>query len=118
MRHFIASLTAVLFFVWLLPLGIFIKPSQEKVACDGQRAMCMCSVHFAHKASSNPLEGITTANSNGSKEAPSNSGSAGNYFESSAAVLNVVHSSILPDFRVELIPSLQFINPIEHVPRF
>jgi len=118
MQKAIATLTAVLFIVWLLPLGYFIKPSQEKTVCDGQRAICMCSVHFAHKAPFNPLAGIATANSNGNKEAPSNGGGAGNYFESNLSVLSVTHSSILPDFRVELIPSLQFINPIEHVPRF
>jgi hypothetical protein len=118
MKPLVGFLTVVLFFIWLLPLGIFIKPSQEKVACDGQRAICMCSVHFAHKSPSNPLGGIATANPNANKEAPSNGGGAGNYFESGLSVLSVTHSSILPDFQVELIPSLQFINPIEHVPRF
>ena len=32
------------FILWILPLGFFIKPSQEKFACDGQRAICMCQV--------------------------------------------------------------------------
>ena len=30
--------------MWLLPLGVFIKPSQEKTACDGQRPFHMCSM--------------------------------------------------------------------------
>lgn len=30
-------------FTWFLPLGAFIKPSQEKLACDGQRAFHMCT---------------------------------------------------------------------------
>lgn len=118
MRQFIVILTVILFFVWILPLGYFIKTSQEKTVCDGQRGICMCSVHFAHKSPSNPIGGITTANPNGSKEAPSTGGGAGNYFESNLSVLSVAHSSILPDFQVELVPSLQFVSPIEHVPKF
>lgn len=27
-----------------MPLGVFIKPSQEKMACDGKRAFHMCSM--------------------------------------------------------------------------
>ena len=42
MRKRIAAITLLLFFIWILPLGVFIKPSQEKLACDGQRAFCMC----------------------------------------------------------------------------
>lgn len=30
--------------LWLMPLGYFIKPSQEKTACDGQRPFHMCSM--------------------------------------------------------------------------
>jgi hypothetical protein len=118
MQRAVSSLLVVFFILWILPLGYFIKPSQEKTVCDGQRAMCMCSVHFVHKSPSNPLSGISTANPNGNKEAPSNGGSAGNYFESNLSVSSVAHSSILPDFQVELVPSLQFISPIEHVPKF
>ena len=31
-----------IFISWLLPLGIFIKSSREKIACNGQRAICLC----------------------------------------------------------------------------
>ncbi len=43
MRKIIFSITALVFLIWILPLGIFIKPSQEKVACNGQRAICLCT---------------------------------------------------------------------------
>ena len=117
MQRAVSSLVAILFLIWILPLGYFIKPSQQKTFCDGQRGMCMCTAHFAHKSPANPLGGIANANPNSNKEAPSNGG-AGNYFESGVSVISPTHSSILPDFQVELIPSLQFINPIEHVPKF
>ncbi|MCB9771606.1 MAG: hypothetical protein H6754_03565 [Candidatus Omnitrophica bacterium] len=31
------------FVLWILPLGVFIKPIDEKKVCDGKRAICMCS---------------------------------------------------------------------------
>ncbi len=42
-RTFSAFVTLCLVF-WLMPLGAFIKPSQEKTACDGKRAFHMCSM--------------------------------------------------------------------------
>jgi hypothetical protein len=42
-----------------MPLGVFIKPSQEKMACDGKRAFHMCSMMTpeaaAHAAKSNRI---------------------------------------------------------------
>ncbi|MCA9401255.1 MAG: hypothetical protein KC713_06485 [Candidatus Omnitrophica bacterium] len=32
----------VIFLIWILPLGIFIKPDMEKKACNGRRAICLC----------------------------------------------------------------------------
>jgi hypothetical protein len=43
MRAHISTITAAIFLVWILPLGIFIKPDEEKLACNGKRAICMCS---------------------------------------------------------------------------
>ena len=40
-RHF-SCLILILFVVWILPLGAFIDPAKEKLACDGQRAICLC----------------------------------------------------------------------------
>lgn len=42
-KSIIAMLTALLFFVWIVPLGTFIKPEQEEAACNGQRAICLCT---------------------------------------------------------------------------
>ena len=43
MKRFIGILTSILFVVWLLPLGVFIAPSEEKIVCGGKRAICLCS---------------------------------------------------------------------------
>ena len=96
MRHFIALLTVVLFLIWLLPLGVFIKPSQEKVACDGQRAICMCHA-FIPKASDNAMKpGINLkAGASSNKENPS----GGNYFVSAKPIVILnAHLASLPDF--------------------
>lgn len=42
-------LVNILFIVWILPLGAFIKPEQESEACNGRRAICLCS-HLLGKA--------------------------------------------------------------------
>lgn len=38
-----AACATVAVLAWVLPLGAFIKPSQEKTACGGKRAFHMCS---------------------------------------------------------------------------
>lgn len=40
----VSAFVSLTIFLWILPLGNFIKPSQEKVVCDGQRAFHMCSM--------------------------------------------------------------------------
>ena len=77
MRTTVVTLTALLFFIWLLPLGIFIKPSQEKFACDGQRAICLCS----HMKVSKAMESSVGLNlrASASKEG-SSPGGASHYF--------------------------------------
>ncbi len=49
-------------FIWFLPLGAFIKPSQEKVACDGQRAFHMCTCSPKTVKTSSQTSKVTTFN--------------------------------------------------------
>ncbi len=44
MKRITALFSLVTVILWLMPLGAFIKPSQEKTACDGKRAFHMCSM--------------------------------------------------------------------------
>ena len=84
MQRAVSSLLVIFFILWILPLGYFIKPSQEKVACDGQRAICMCCCHMFKKTSNSPGKVMLSGATQGtSKEAPS-SGGASNYFLSTA----------------------------------
>ncbi len=116
MRSISVILTAALFFLWILPLGVFIKPSQEKVACDGQRAICMCSHAKANKIVK-AIEGFNIkSNPNSSKESNVSS-SAGHYYLTSQNYVNqVLHISLIEDamFVAYRNPSLKLI---EHIPK-
>lgn len=80
MKQLISLLTALMLFIWILPLGVFIKPSQEKSACGGLRAVCMC--HHADAGVMNiPVQGAGFKASVTTHHEPLTSGtSAGNYF--------------------------------------
>lgn len=59
-----ALCAAAALLLWVLPLGVFIKPSQEKTACGGKRAFHMCSsmsVAAAPAATSDVLAYAQTA---------------------------------------------------------
>jgi hypothetical protein len=43
LTRLISSITVIGVLFWLLPLGAWIKPSQENKACNGQRAFHMCT---------------------------------------------------------------------------
>jgi hypothetical protein len=85
MKRSIASFLIIGFILWVLPLGVFIKPSQEKFACDGQRAMCMCHI-FMPKSPDNAMESgaALKAGSSANKE---NASGGGNYFVSAKPTL-------------------------------
>ncbi len=88
MRRIIASLTIYIFLIWILPLGVFIKSSLQKMACDGQRAICMCHVSF-DKSKEKPLEGVALSVSAGQKNENENTSGGGiNYFIGSRTLIN------------------------------
>ena len=117
MRHLILILTVLLFFIWILPLGFFIRPSQQKTVCDGQRGMCMCTMFMVKKAPSHSPNQISMPSQSSNHE-PSSSSAYGNAFEPAYSVNAVIHSNVLPSSEFLPIPSLMFISPIEHVPKF
>ena len=114
MKRLLALFLLIGFVCWIMPLGYFIKPSQEKTVCDGQRAMCMCSVMMGHKAVDKAMAGISLKAASANKE---NSSSAGNYFVSvkSVQALNLPSASLFEN------QSLAYKNPflasLEYVPK-
>ncbi len=117
MRYLVSALTALLFFIWILPLGIFIKPSQEKIACDGQRAICLCSHTKVAKAQSKPIEGFgLKANSNGNKESNASGGAGHYYLAAHLPVQNNLAMRALND-SMFLAYRNPFLRSIEHIPK-
>jgi hypothetical protein len=116
MKRLLPSLLVVSFILWILPLGSFIKPSQEKLACDGQRAMCMCHVLILKSDKVMEPGLMIKAGSSANKE--NSSGSGNNYFVSArpALALNVHAASIFDN------QFLTYKNPylaaLEYVPKF
>ena len=117
MRYFISALTALLFFIWIIPLGVFIKPSQEKNVCDGQRAMCMCHFSYA-KVKSSPIVGFGFKSNSGSNKESSGSSGSGNYFlASNFHVANALQICFLNHEKVlnYLNPSIMAFEPVPKV---
>ncbi len=81
--------------LWLLPLGAFIKPSQEKIACDGQRPFHMCcmmsgKIRPAETGSSK----VSISNSAGVNNTSKSTGSGGDEFL-------LVDPVKLPDLKIQ-----------------
>jgi hypothetical protein len=117
MKQITALSTIILFFVWILPLGVFIRPSQEKLACGGRRAVCLCS-HMDPQSKAKPAQGCSLqANPNANEEANASANGPGQYYLaaylSSQEILNtfILHESLASPYHT---PSL---DPIEHVPK-
>lgn len=117
MRFSISSLTIFLFFIWILPLGFFIKPAQEAKACGGQRAICLCSKTEAKvKTSAASAYGFQKSGVSANKEAGS-SGGGGHYY----LALRHLTAKVLTAFEYSEAVLLSYRNPslsiLEHVPK-
>jgi hypothetical protein len=115
MKKLLPLFLAVSFILWVLPLGFFIKPSQQKLACDGQRAMCMCHA-LVFKSSDKAMEpGLALkAGSSPNKE---NSSGAGNYFVSAkpAVALNLQSASVFENQFLSY--KSPYLAALEYVPK-
>jgi hypothetical protein len=110
MRKVLLSLLLIGFILWIMPLGYFIKPSREKLLCDGQRAMCMCHIVLP-KSADKPLEGLWLKAGASNKENPSGGGT---YFLSPGSTVLVL---TLPSFFADRHflynnPSPELIEPV------
>ncbi len=116
MKHFVGFFTIALFFLWLLPLGIFIKPAQEKIACGGKRAICLCS-HKPQEGKPAHAAEAQTSYQSGIAQVHELASGVAHAFESVSLQLNVISkSSALNPYRFDY--SFRKISRIEHVPKF
>ena len=119
MRRLFSLCTTVCLFSWLLPLGAFIKPSQEKTACDGQRPFHMCSMP-AGKAM--PDRGFSSkigfSDASDVNARAKSSASAGNDFSSPASLIDDLKLCGLLYASVRSGSYALVLSPLEHVPKF
>lgn len=115
-KKFCNILIAVLFCVWIIPLGAFIKPKDEKKACNGRRAICLCT-HLVKKQMAKMAGKQFLINGGGVNKEQSSSPSFGPDFFLTIKTYNS-HLAKNPYSRSALIPINQlFTRPIEHVPK-
>ncbi|MFA5117446.1 MAG: hypothetical protein WC695_01180 [Candidatus Omnitrophota bacterium] len=107
-----------LFFIWILPLGVFIKPSQEKLVCGGQRAICLCGSRPGQtKTAPTQQRGCLQIKVTTSEEDGVSGSGAGNYY----LAANLSGGESLNAFTFEHSTNVPYLEPflksIEHVPK-
>ena len=112
----ISAFVLFAFIIWILPLGIFIKPFQEKLTCGGQRAICLCT-HLTDKKGQKPGGKILFQKASAAqKEQASSSGGAHQFFQndlkSQKCILSSRHFENAASFY-----SLLICKSIEHIPK-
>jgi hypothetical protein len=116
MKKLLAALIVISFILWILPLGYFIKPSQEKLVCDGQRAICMCYM-VGHKSPDKAMEPGIALKAGSSSNKENSSGGGANYFISTKPIvaLNLQFASFFKD--QYLCYKNPFLTSLEPVPK-
>lgn len=117
MKKILLTLTAVLFFLWILPLGFVIKPAFEKIACDGQRALCMCSHLTMKQTGANPGKTCFQANTGAQQAEPKKSGGTGSFFLLAQTTAHVINKFCSHLQNTPTLYSFRLTPRIEHIPK-
>ena len=114
--RFFSFFVLICLFVWLLPLGAFIKPSQEKIACDGHRAFHMCCMMLG-KVNPNPSSKISFTTASDFGHGAKSSAAGGDDF---LPIKNKQYPSIASQRHYEtswLATYFHFQNPLDPPPK-
>lgn len=114
MKKLLSISITFIFLIWILPLGAFIAPAKEGLACAGQRAICLCS-HLLAKAQNGIKAKQLIINSSAPQK--ENTGAENLYLFPS---LNVNHSPgafHLAALEFKKLPHQIFNRSIEQVPK-
>jgi hypothetical protein len=106
----------ILFFIWILPLGAFIDPSKEQKVCGGQRAICLCSHHFANNKEKGDGKTMMISNPGVNKEATSAGGASHNFLSSHFYYQPNLFVSSFSNQEQSFL-NLLFSREVEHVPK-
>ncbi len=116
MKRVYALVIIVLFFIWILPLGFFIKPSQEQVVCNGQRAICLCSHLTAKKTAKNAGEKVYKGSEASQKEQNGSGGANHKFLSAQEYFQNHNQLYFYPRLKSSFF-SFSIVRCIEHVPK-
>jgi hypothetical protein len=106
--------TAILFFIWIIPLGAFISSSQAKLVCNGKRAICCCGMKA--QAKSTPAVGFCFQNNPNSNNETNGSGGAGeDYLAAQFSVQGGLRALFSANPAV-FVYNYSYIRPVDHVP--
>ena len=110
-----SAFVALAMTAWVLPLGAFIRSSQEATACGGGRAFHMCSMMA--KAKTNAPEKITFVNAASPEKSPKSSATGGqDWLLEKAAKEALAQSNLHPEANPPFLPP--FVHfPIDPVPK-
>ena len=115
MRRLISAIVFLVFFIWILPLGVFIKPSQEEKACNGRRAICLCS-HLIAKQKGAHVAKIMLTNPGVNKEGSPSGGAGHDYLVEATPFKSRLTAA--EHFFLNAIPTQStFSRNIDHVPK-
>jgi len=112
-HRIIATTLVIIFLAWILPLGVFIAPSKEKMFCDGQRAICMCSHMAAKHKHTDSVETFAKAE-NSQKESH---GFSSSHYDSIVAVNSHDTQAFLYCSLQQNFYKLLVSRAVEHVPK-
>jgi hypothetical protein len=115
MQRLTATVSTFAFLLWILPLGVFIAPSKEKILCGGQRAICMCS-HGGHHKHSLPATGYSFEKSDDQKEEGSGFASSTHY-EAAVQLRDPGLAASRHGSDPQTLRQLLVLRPVEHVPK-
>ena len=116
MLKFVSVFVLSSFLLWILPLGVFIKPSQEQLSCGGQRAICLCR-HLDANSQLKTVGKILFQNSVSAQKDDGASGGSSHFFLTAEIYkqLACVGASVVGD---DTLPHLNpFSKSIEHIPK-
>ena len=117
MQTLIKFFTAVLFLVWVLPLGVFIAPQQEELACNGQRAICLCSRGMSEPVTQPPRHDMFQGQTGSERNEQTAPAGAGHSF---IVIPHLRLAQQTSNGFLRSMPqhySLDIIRSIEHVPK-
>lgn len=117
MKPLVSLLSITLFILWILPLGFFIKPNQEKTACGGLRAVCMCRMGFS-ALQNKPIEGYSNKSVSVDGRVRSVTGVGGaSYLTQAVPVIEMRQAQSIDVKELIVYYKDPLHSPVDHVPK-